>query len=188
MSKILMFLYLSANLLFAFSSNYLPNIKIKTSCDKVLHKSAFDICYSCEWKTPKMVIYKVDGNLIDSKNLSRKHLRFRPDYQLSAKCRSYPKNYSKTGYAANFIYVATTPNAKTVEFAAYLTGLFPTKDPFDIYGGDITAIDKLDYEQEFSVDYIWVNDEWVKKKAETLISSLSSSIENLTGTPPKIGV
>ena len=45
-----------------------------------------------------MVVYKVDGILIGSKNLSRKHLRFRPDYQLPAKCRSYPKDYSKTGF------------------------------------------------------------------------------------------
>ena len=40
----------------------------------------------------------MDGNLIDKYNLSRKHLRFRPDYQLPARCRSYSKDYSHTGY------------------------------------------------------------------------------------------
>ncbi|WP_187648745.1 DNA/RNA non-specific endonuclease [Nitrosophilus labii] len=84
--------------LFAFESKYLPNYNIDIKCDKILHKKAFDICYSCKWKTPKMVVYQVDGNLIDSKNLSRKHLRFKPDYQLPTKCRSYSKDYSKTGF------------------------------------------------------------------------------------------
>ncbi|WP_156919573.1 hypothetical protein [Lebetimonas sp. JS138] len=46
-------------LLFAFTSKYLPNININIQCDKVLHKKAFDICYSCKWKTPKLVVYKV---------------------------------------------------------------------------------------------------------------------------------
>ena len=83
--------------LFAFTSKYLPNYNIDTHCDKILHKKAFDICYSCEWKTPKMVVYEVNGNLIDKYNFSRKHLRFRSDYNLPAKCRSYPKDYSGTG-------------------------------------------------------------------------------------------
>ena len=85
-------------LLLAFQSRFLPNYNIQTDCYKILHKKAFDICYSCNWKTPKMVIYQVNGGLIDSKNLSRKHLRFRPDYQLPTRCRSYPKDYSKTGF------------------------------------------------------------------------------------------
>ena len=84
--------------LFGFESKYLPNMEIDAKCSKILHKKAFDICYLCEWKTPKMVVYQVDGRLIDAKNLSRKHLRFRPDYQLPTKCRSYPKDYSRTGY------------------------------------------------------------------------------------------
>ncbi len=85
-------------LLFAFQSRYLPNYNIDIQCSKILHKKAFDICYSCKWKIPKVVVYQVDGGLIGKYNLSRKRLRFRPDYQLSAKCRSYPKDYSHTGY------------------------------------------------------------------------------------------
>ena len=84
--------------LFAFTSKYLSNYNIYIHCDKILHKESFDICYSCKWKTPKLVVYKVDGNLIDAKNLSRKSLRFRPDYELSTKCRSYSKDYSHTGF------------------------------------------------------------------------------------------
>ena len=84
--------------LFGFESEYLPNMEIDTKCSKILQKKAFDICYWCEWKTPKMVVYLVDGHLIDAKNLSRKHLRFRPDYQLPTRCRSYPRDYSRTGF------------------------------------------------------------------------------------------
>ena len=84
--------------LFAFTSKYLPNYNIDTHCDKILHKKAFDICYSCKWKTPKLVVYKVHGDLIDKYNLSRKSLRFRPDFNLPTKCRSYSKDYSRTGF------------------------------------------------------------------------------------------
>ena len=83
---------------FAFSSKFLPGYDIQTRCDKILHKTAFDICYSCKWKTPRMVVYRIDGKLADGVNLSRKHLYFRPDYRLPAKCRSYPKDYSRTGF------------------------------------------------------------------------------------------
>jgi len=96
MKKILLFIPF---LVFAFTSKYLPsNYNIDIQCDKVLHKKAFDICYSCKWKTPKIIAYKLDRDLIDKYNLSRKHLRFRPDYNLPSKCRSYPRDYSKTGF------------------------------------------------------------------------------------------
>ena len=84
--------------LLAFTSKYLPNYNIDVNCDKILHKKAFDICYSCKWKTPKIVVYEVNGNLIDKYNYSRKHLKFRPDYNLPVKCRSYSKDYSRTGF------------------------------------------------------------------------------------------
>jgi len=84
--------------LFAFDSKYLKEYHIDINCNKILHKKAFDICYSCEFKTPKLVIYQVDSYLMDAKNLPRKNIRFRPDYNLPTKCRSYSKDYSKTGY------------------------------------------------------------------------------------------
>lgn len=84
--------------LFAFDSKYLKGYHIDINCNKILHKKAFDICYSCEFKTPKLVIYQVDSYLMDAKNLPRKNIRFRPDYNLPTKCRSYSKDYSKTGY------------------------------------------------------------------------------------------
>jgi len=96
-STLLILLFAICNL-FAFASFHLPEYNIDIDCSKILHKRAFDICYSCKWKTSKLVVYQIDGSLIDKYNLSRKRLMFRPDYQLPAKCRSYPKDYSHTGY------------------------------------------------------------------------------------------
>lgn len=96
--KLALFLATLPVLGFAFTSQYLSQYDIHANCDYILHKKAFDICYSCGWKTPKLVVYRVDGLLADSVNLSRKRLRFRPDYTLPTRCRSYPRDYSKTGF------------------------------------------------------------------------------------------
>jgi endonuclease G len=85
-------------LLFAFTSKYLLNYNIDIHCDKLLHKSAFDICYSCKLKNPKAVVYQINGSLLKGYHYLRKGLEFRPDYSLPRKCRSYPQDYSHTGY------------------------------------------------------------------------------------------
>jgi endonuclease G len=84
--------------LFAFTSSYLPNIDIDMHCDRLLSKKAMDICYSCSLKEPKAVVYQINGKLISGYHYSRKHLYFKPDYSLPAKCRSYSQDYSHTGY------------------------------------------------------------------------------------------
>jgi endonuclease G len=83
--------------LFAFSSKYF-NGEINIKCNKVLHKKAFDICYSCKYKEPLIVAYTLHKKLVNKNNFSRKFLHFKPDYNLPTKCRSYPKNYSRTGF------------------------------------------------------------------------------------------
>ena len=86
--------------LFAFTSKYTPNLNNflqPIKCDNILHKTAFDICYSCKYKHPLAVVYELKGYLV-KKKISRKGLRFRPDYELPTKCRSYSKDYSRTGY------------------------------------------------------------------------------------------
>jgi endonuclease G len=86
--------------LLAFTSKYTSNLNNflqPIKCDKALHKTAFDICYSCKDKHPIVVAYILKGDLV-KKKISRKGLSFRPDYNLPAKCRSYTKDYSRTGY------------------------------------------------------------------------------------------
>ena len=85
--------------LLAFTSQYTPDLNSflkPIKCDKVLHKTAFDICYSCKYKHPLVVAYILTGNLV-KKKISRKGLSFRPDYNLPTKCRSYPKDFAGTG-------------------------------------------------------------------------------------------
>ena len=83
--------------LFAFTSKYFP-FKIQHHWDKILHKIAFDICYSCKKKEPNFVTYALYSNLVNKNNYSRKHISFKPDYELPKQCRSYSKDYTHSGY------------------------------------------------------------------------------------------
>ena len=97
MKKIIFFLIVTSSILFAFSTNYFP-FEIQYRCDKILHKTAFDICYSCKKKEPNFVAYALYGDLVNKNNYSRKGLSFRPDYNLPRICRSYSKDYVHSGY------------------------------------------------------------------------------------------
>ena len=97
MKQLLFTFIIFINFLFAFSSNYLP-FEIQHHCDKILHKTAFDICYSCQRKEPDFVTYTLYGNLVNKNNYSRKHITFKPDYELPKRCRSYSKDYVHSGY------------------------------------------------------------------------------------------
>ena len=93
-------LFLIPLFLLAFTSKHTPelnNFIQPIKCDRTLHKTAFDICYSCKYKHPLVVAYTLKGELV-KKKISRKGLSFRPDYNLPTKCRSYSKDYSRTGY------------------------------------------------------------------------------------------
>ena len=84
---------------FGFQSKYLPRYEITgVDCDEILHKTAFDVCYSCAGKIPRLAVYRIDGKKAEGRSLSRKGLRFRPDYSLPARCRSYSRDYAKTGF------------------------------------------------------------------------------------------
>lgn len=67
--------------------------------------------------------------------------------------------YNKMNYAATLAYWTTKPDGCTVEFGAIYTGVFPTKDPMDLFSGDITSIDKLEIEVEYNVDMIYNDNE-----------------------------
>ena len=74
--------------------------------------------------------------------------------------------YSKSTYAGLMYYWTTAPDAKTVEYYACYDGLFPTKDPQDLFTSDVETIGRLDLEIEFNVDYVW-HEDWVKTKCQT---------------------
>ena len=64
--RLIYLLIVTSSILLAFSSNYFP-FKIQHHCDKTLHKTASDICYSCSRKEPDFVVYTLYGNLVNKK-------------------------------------------------------------------------------------------------------------------------
>lgn len=85
--------------------------------------------------------------------------------------------YTKKTYASLLYYWTTAPDAKTVEYYACYDGVFPTKDPQDLFTSDVETVGKLEVEIEFNCDYIW-HEEWVKNKIEnTFIGDVTASVE-----------
>jgi hypothetical protein len=75
--------------------------------------------------------------------------------------------YSKRTYSSIMYYWTTAPDGKTVEYYAAYDGVFPTKDPQDLFTSDVETVGRLDAEIEFNVDYLW-HEDWVKDKCVEL--------------------
>jgi len=73
--------------------------------------------------------------------------------------------YTKATYAGLVYYWTTAPDAKTVEYYAAYDGVFPTKDPQDLFTSDVETVGRVDTEIEFSLDYVW-HEDWVKEKCQ----------------------
>jgi len=79
--------------------------------------------------------------------------------------------YTKATYAALMYYWTTAPDAKTVEYYACYDGMFPAKDPQDLFTSDVETIGRVDIEIEFNVDYAW-HEKWVYDKCKQYASSI----------------
>lgn len=79
------------------------------------------------------------------------------------------EGYTKKTYAGLMYYWTTSPDAKTVEYYACYDGMFPSKDPQDLFTSDVETVGRLDVEIEFNVDYAW-HEPWVKDKCESFAS------------------
>jgi hypothetical protein len=88
--------------------------------------------------------------------------------------------YSKSSYAGLLYYWTTAPDAKTVEYYACYDGVFPTKDPQDLFTSDVETVARLDVEIEFNCDYVW-HEPWVKTKAETFVSAYADALDIVKG-------
>lgn len=75
--------------------------------------------------------------------------------------------YTKSNYSATCYYWTTKPDGNSVEYYNCMTGLFPLKDPTDQYGADLTTIDKLEIDIDFSLDHQFVED-WVRDRCVSL--------------------
>jgi len=92
--------------------------------------------------------------------------------------------YKKSNYAATLFYWTTTPNVTEVEYAACYDGVFPLKDPQDLFSSDVETVGRIDTEIEFNVDYAW-HEPWVNSKCEGYaqeVSAYASGIVNEYGS------
>jgi len=74
--------------------------------------------------------------------------------------------YTKATYAGLMYYWTTAPDGLTVEYYACYDGVFPSKDPQDLFTSDVETVGRLDVEIEFNVDYAW-HEKWVFDKCKT---------------------
>jgi hypothetical protein len=92
--------------------------------------------------------------------------------------------YSKKTYAGMMYYWTTAPDGVTVEYYAAYDGLFPSKDPQDLYTSDVETVGRLDLEIEFNVDYAW-HEPWVYNKCKTFAENISTSLDVVKAYGPK---
>lgn len=83
-------------------------------------------------------------------------------------------NWMKEKYAATMYYWTTDPGASAIEYYACYDGIFPTKDPQDLFSGDVETVGRLDIEQEFKFDYMW-HEDWVKAKCQSYMSEFTTA-------------
>lgn len=74
--------------------------------------------------------------------------------------------YTRSNYAATMFYWTTQPNGKFIEEYECITGMFPLKDPRDLYGHDLTVYDKLEIDIDFNSDTLW-HEDWVRDRCQT---------------------
>ena len=86
--------------------------------------------------------------------------------------------YSNASYASILYYWTTAPDAKTIEYYACYDGVFPTKDPQDLFTSDVETVGRLDIEVEFNVDYAW-HEKWVKEKCQTFANRFAADLNTV---------
>jgi len=82
--------------------------------------------------------------------------------------------YTKKTYAGLMYYWTTAPDAKTVEYFACYDGMFPAKDPQDLFTSDVETVGRLDIEIEFNIDYAW-HEPWVYEKCKGFADGIYNS-------------
>jgi len=86
------------------------------------------------------------------------------------------EGYTKKTYAGLLFYWTTSPDGKTIQEYSCFDGVYPTKDPRDLFTSDVETVGRLDLEIEFHLDYAW-HEPWVKTKCQTLAQSFMAAKE-----------
>lgn len=68
------------------------------------------------------------------------------------------EDYNKNEYGGKLLVWITDPTSRKIEKVYLMTGLFPMKDPRDIFSGDINTVDKVEIDIEFNVDNVYDGD------------------------------
>jgi len=89
--------------------------------------------------------------------------------------------YSKSQYAGLMYYWTTAPDGLTVEYYACYDGVFPSKDPQDLFTSDVETVGRLDVEIEFNVDYAW-HEDWVHTKCQGFAQDMFKGSKDLIKT------
>ena len=79
-------------------------------------------------------------------------------------------------FKTNIYYFTTQPTLpaeQTVEFYAKFTGCFPTRIPTDSFGSDISSVDKLDLDVEWSIDMMYT-EPFVKDELSGFIDQIKA--------------
>ena len=69
----------------------------RDSCDLIIDKVYFKICYDYSFKSAKSVIYKLEGDLVDELNIKERP-RFYAEPLIDEPYRVYSYDYSNSGY------------------------------------------------------------------------------------------
>ncbi len=94
------------------------------------------------------------------------------------------EGYTKKTYAGLMYYWTTAPDARTVEYYAAYDGVFPGKDPQDLYTSDVETVGRLDLEIEFNVDYAW-HEPWVYEKCNTYAAAFAKVKDTVKDYGPR---
>lgn len=88
--------------------------------------------------------------------------------------------YTKKTYSALMYYWTTAPDGVTVEYSACYDGVFPLKDPQDLFASDVETVGRLDIDIDFNVDYAW-HEKWVREKCSRLATTFAQARETVKG-------
>lgn len=152
---------------------------LESSCQSVtppggtLNKTEFTGLGGIKWSVPTNIDYTnsvtikfVEFTHVPILNIFHGWVRMIRDYKTGVShLNKHDSDYTKSAYTGSLIYWTTKPDGVTVEYSAAYTGMFPTKDPQDLFVSDLSSVDKLEIDMEFNVDWIW-HEFWVHQKAQ----------------------
>jgi hypothetical protein len=88
------------------------------------------------------------------------------------------EGYTKKTYAGLCYFFTTAPDGHHVENFACFDGVYPMKDPQDLFSGDVETEGKLEIEIEFHIDYMW-REPWVRTRCQSLADTFAASRDEI---------